>query len=406
MSPKPHELEAVQRISEILFDTVDLNELVQVTLRTALEEAKANSGSILLADPERKVLVFRYSLGARPVVAGTEIPWDVGIAGQVFRSGQPALVKDVKSVSHHFTGIDQATGTVTRDMIALPLKRWQGAPVGVLNVINKKGGTFDEADLGVLTVIGSFAAIAIHQAQRAEEARLADVARTLGNIGHDMKNLLTPVVSCAGLLKEELQDIADSDRMEDSQQELCFEAIDAILRTSERIRDRVREIADCVKGRSSPLSLGTCLISDVVQDVFSSLQVLADEAGVKMVMEGLSELPPLTADANRLYTLFYNLVLNALAEVARGGHITVRSEGLKDQAVLVAVSDDGRGMPPDFVARLFTPASTSTKPSGTGLGLRIVKDVIDAHGGQIHVDSTVDQGTTFHLRLPSTCSPA
>jgi signal transduction histidine kinase len=107
------------------------------------------------------------------------------------------------------------------------------------------------------------------------------------------------------------------------------------------------------------------------------------------------------ADEQRLYNAFYNLINNAIPEVPEGGSITVR--GIADpvaKAIIVSVIDTGRGMPPEIRESLFTAHAISRKPGGTGLGTKIVKDVVDAHSGQITVESQEGVGTTFHMRLP------
>ncbi|MEK7268342.1 MAG: ATP-binding protein, partial [Nitrospirota bacterium] len=106
-------------------------------------------------------------------------------------------------------------------------------------------------------------------------------------------------------------------------------------------------------------------------------------------------------DERRLYIVFYNLVNNAVSEMPSGGSITVR--GRTERAagvVLLSVADTGRGMPPEVRDSLFTARAISRKLGGTGLGTKIVKDVVDSHGGQITVESEEGVGTTFHIRLP------
>lgn len=110
LAQRDRELEAARRISETLFQHAELDELVEAALRAALNEVGAEAGSVLLADPDTKQLVFRYSIGEKPVPRGTRIPWDKGIAGTVFQSGEPTIISDVKKSSRHYAGIDQATG--------------------------------------------------------------------------------------------------------------------------------------------------------------------------------------------------------------------------------------------------------------------------------------------------------
>src|SRR6058998_1523722 len=104
---RDRELEAARRISQTLFQYTEVDELVEAALRASLEEVGAEAGSVLLADPEAKQLVFYCSIGERPVPRGTAIPWDQGIAGTVFQSGDPVIISDVKKSSHYYAGIDR-----------------------------------------------------------------------------------------------------------------------------------------------------------------------------------------------------------------------------------------------------------------------------------------------------------
>ena len=161
----------------------------------------AEAGSILLADPEKEELIFQYSIGPKPVPLGTAIPWDKGISGSVFQSGEARITNQVNQDATHLHSIDQTTGFVTHDMIVVPLRRWRGEPIGVLDVLNKREGPFTNHDLGLLTIISAFAALAIQQATQFEDAKKAEVVTLLGDIGHDMKNLLTPVYAGMELLR-------------------------------------------------------------------------------------------------------------------------------------------------------------------------------------------------------------
>jgi signal transduction protein with GAF and PtsI domain len=155
------ELEAARRMTQVLFEHLRLDELVEKTLTTALEVVGAESGSLLLANRDSQELVFRYSLGPNPPSIGMTIPWDKGIAGAVFQSGEPMVIGDVKQDQRHYAQIDASTDYVTRDMIALPLKRWEGAPIGVVEVMNKRDGRLDEDDVAILTIVSAIASSSI-----------------------------------------------------------------------------------------------------------------------------------------------------------------------------------------------------------------------------------------------------
>ena len=175
-----------------------------------------------------------------------------------------------------------------------------------------------------------------------------------------------------------------------------------IRNSARRIQDRVKEIADSVKGLSSPPRFHPCRVADVVAGVLDALRLLADEQGITLQALNLDALPPIQADEDRLFNAFYNLVNNAIPEVPSGGSVTVRGRLDQDsKGVVLSVVDTGRGMPPEVRDSLFTYRTISSgKGSGTGLGTKIVKDVVDAHGGRITVESEEGKGTAFHITLP------
>ena len=404
---RERELEAARLICQALSQHVNVDELVENALRIALEVVNAEAGSVLLADDKAKQLVFRYVIGEKAEqLRGTAIPWDKGVAGSVFQSGEPAIIGDVARDTRHLSAIDTSTGFKTLDMITIPLKRWEGDPIGVLQVLNKREGQLNKDDIAILTIVSALAAQAIEQARLFESAKLAEVARLLGDIGHDIKNLLTPVITGGEFLQTELNKLFGSLTAmgisgTQASQDLCNRVIGLLQDAARRIQDRVKEIGDCVKGLSTPPEFAPCRVAGVVDDVIKTLHVLADEKHVVLYADGLDVLQPIAADERRLFNAFYNLIHNAIAAMSGGGSITVR--GNVDQAnglLHLAVVDNGPGMSPDIRDSLFTGRAKSNKVGGTGLGTKIVKDVVDAHGGQISVESKEDVGTTIHIRLP------
>ncbi len=243
-------------------------------------------------------------------------------------------------------------------------------------------------------------------AQLLEEAKLAEVTRVLGDIGHDIKNMLMPVLSGADLLKDELDEqfpqlIQAKAKGADTSYSNSQDLLKMIVTNAKRIQDRVREIADAVKGVTSPPHFAPCQIHTIVEGVYETLRTYAKEKGIALNFENLENLPPLEGDERRLFNALYNLVNNAIPEIPRGGSVTIRGSAQENsQTIDLAVTDTGRGMPPEVRDRLFTPQVISTKKTGTGLGTKIVKDVIVIHHGNIRVESEEGKGTTFHIQLP------
>src|SRR5262245_27674898 len=124
------EIEAAFQITSALFEHLTLDDLITEALQTAINVVDAECGSILLADQDSRQLIFHHSIGVIPVAPGTAIPWDEGIAGTVFQTGKSIVIADAQKDQRHLKSIDQLTGYRTRDLITLPLKRWEGDPIG------------------------------------------------------------------------------------------------------------------------------------------------------------------------------------------------------------------------------------------------------------------------------------
>ena len=179
---KDREIDAARLISEALFEHLTPDELVAKALRTALDVVQAESGSILLADPVSQQLIFRHSIGESPVKAGTAIPWDKGIAGSVFQSGVPLVVRDVKHDPRHSSAIDELTAHTTHDMIAIALKRWEGEPIGVLEVYAATPRAWPDEDRALLRALAAACAVGLRGAREVEALRESEARLTSATI--------------------------------------------------------------------------------------------------------------------------------------------------------------------------------------------------------------------------------
>ncbi|MEY4705694.1 MAG: hypothetical protein RL042_1899 [Nitrospirota bacterium] len=240
-----------------------------------------------------------------------------------------------------------------------------------------------------------------------EEVKVAEVARALGDIGHDVKNMLMPVLGGVSLLREEVQEIlgrlaakGEGAQVEASRK-VSDELIEMIVNNARRIQDRVRELADALKGVTTAPEFKPCRVSTCVDDVVASLYRYAAEKGVALHAEGLESLPVIQADERRLFNALYNVIDNAIPEVPPGGSVTVRGRvDVDTDRLVISVADTGRGMPPEVRDALFTAQVVSRKAGGTGLGTKIVKDVVDIHQGSISLESEPGAGTTIHIHFP------
>jgi signal transduction histidine kinase/ribonuclease BN (tRNA processing enzyme) len=428
LGQRTRQLQAVLRISHSLQRRLELHELFEQAVLTAMATIDADAGSLLLHDSATRRLIFRHVEGpSKEKITGLSIADNQGIAGDVFQTGTARISDDVTTDRAHLQDIDRASHYQTRTMITVPLQAGTGEIIGVMQMLNKLAGTFDEDDLAVLHILATQVAAAIITTRLFEQSQAAAMVELLGHLSHDIKNLLTPVLLASQTLQGILGDfntdaracLAPSegatlsallppvlDRLQNDTGELL-----AILDESTLIaQQRSKEIADMVKGLTAPPSLAPTDLNEIIQSVCRVLRYVAEVNGVHLHL-ALTPCPALPLDATGLYNAIYNLVNNAIGATDREGTVTVQTRRGDDSPfpggsyLEVGVCDTGCGMPPDKAATLFTGHHASTKPGGTGLGTRVVRRVIDAHRGVLQVISAPGAGTTITFRLPFTATP-
>ncbi len=227
--------------------------------------------------------------------------------------------------------------------------------------------------------------------------RLAAAEQTAAKFAHEVGTPLNLISCHIQLLRDELYQNPQS---AETRTEIIGEQIDRI----ERI---VRQMMDNTRGEAAllaPLNLNALL-----ERIVNAIAPLLEERGVLLTTSFARNLPPISGDADRLQQTFINLVNNALDAMPEGGqlHLTTKQVTTKldsaagGQSIWVEVSDDGYGMNEETRARLFDPLyTTKEKGKGTGLGLVVVNQVMQEHGGQIVVESSVGKGARFRLSFP------
>lgn len=174
MPETDEKLKRLLAVATQLSATLHLEELLQLILSSAAELLDARSGSLLLLDEETQELVFRVA-SAEPELVGQRMPADKGVAGEALREGRPVVVGDAAADGRVYREVDQAMGTATESLLAVPLTA-SGKPLGVLEVMNKRSGPFTDEDQELAVALASLAAVALENA--ALYARLADAVVT------------------------------------------------------------------------------------------------------------------------------------------------------------------------------------------------------------------------------------
>jgi two-component system sensor histidine kinase AtoS len=163
----------------------------------------------------------------------------------------------------------------------------------------------------------------------------------------------------------------------------------------ERIFHDLLDYSKPLEIHSEPQSINRVLDLSLIQvnDEF-------DQTGISLKREFAEDLPRVNADSGRLQQVFINILMNARDAMKKGGMISVQTKEIaKKRMVCVEVADEGEGIEKNKLKRLFEPFY-STKDRGTGLGLPIVKRIIDAHGGRVEVQSKRGEGTKVIVELP------
>jgi signal transduction histidine kinase len=415
---RERQIAAMHQLSEALFSQSSVEAMLRETLKVSMETVGADAGSIQMYDPARDELVFRVVFGeAAGQLHNYSIPSNQGIAGRVFNSGVSDLTTDVSQHADFSPAVDEDSGFETRAMATVPIKRPVGSPIGVMQILNFEG--LDQyLALEVLEVMAAQAAIAIENARLVRNGRKAAMVNLIGDISHDIKNMLTPIQTGAWTLDPMLRQMFDDLDFLGATFPPEFEAkikkatliaredyewiLENMLGAAERVRLRTQEIADAVKGESAPPHFIEGDVNESCQEVVKALFLVAHDAQVELVPDFDPALPKVEFDHKQIYNALYNLVNNAIPETPEGGTVTIRTRvlGPSERNFLIEVADTGRGIPPHVRDRLFTDEAISTKPGGTGLGTRIVADIVRRHRGHIAVHSEVGQGTTFTLLLP------
>jgi signal transduction histidine kinase len=401
------EIKALARLSTMVNSTLDLTEVLDNAMKYVEELMDAEASSIFEMDHERDELFFRLARGtggsrAREI----RLSMGEGIAGRVAREGKPLLVADVYEDGRFSPRMDKYTGFKTRSIIGVPIKH-KGRLIGVLEVLNKRGGPFEEEDLELLTVVGNQIGIAMENArlyQRLQEKftltaeelkktqqkliqseRLGALARLSQGVAHEVRN---PVMSIGGFARRLKQKLAPGDS--------AHRYVEIMLKELARLEKMVQDVENYANMREPEFREVNLkkLIEHAMEEWRQSwarpdIQVHLDLPGVEITFPG---------DEGLLSLVLKNLFRNAREAMTTGGKLSIAAypEG---QQIIIEVGDTGSGIPADDLPQVFDPFFTSN-PQGSGLGLTTVHRIVSEHNGEISVKSTVGEGTEFRIRLP------
>jgi two-component system NtrC family sensor kinase len=401
------ELAALNAATQALAVNLDLDTVLKQTIVEVNALLEAEDASVLLHDSASDQLIFAAvaTPESSAVLLHTDFPADAGIAGWSVQHRESVLVNNVQADPRFYGSIDADTRMTTQSLLAVPLVI-KDRVIGVIEVVNKLRGGFDAHDQELLEALASSAAMAIEnarlyqnlqeqilqlqktQAQLIHSEKMAALGRLVASISHEINNPLQSIQGCLTLAGEEMA----GDMRQVKMSRYLGVAEDEI----ERIAAIVRRVRDFYRPSKEEQTLTD--LHEVLEGVLELAGKQLQHSDVVVERAWAVDLPAVRANADHLKQVFLNLVLNAIDAMPEGGTLSLRT-ALDGATVSVAFADTGVGMDGEIQARLFEPFFT-TKPHGSGLGLSISYGIIEAHEGQIHVESQLGEGTTFTIQLP------
>ena len=215
--------------------------------------------------------------------------------------------------------------------------------------------------------------------------RLSSLGEMVAGISHEIRNPLGIIRSSAELLKKKMSNADPNNSIPE-----------IIVEEAGRLNNIITDFLNYARPRTP--NLMPCRVDSIFEKNITFLTPQIDEQGYTIKRRYQEYIPEIMADSDMLYQAFLNIVINAMQSMPGGGEITV-AISLNEDSVIMVWEDSGEGMPEDVLEKVWDPFFT-TKEKGTGLGLGIVKNIIESHGGSIRIGNREARGTRVTVKLP------
>lgn len=378
--------------------TLDLSEVLDRLVRATTEAMGVSAASIGLLDPTgTKVdLEAAYGLTNAYLSKGPILLEKSAVHTEVISSGRPAFIQSEADRSKlQYPNAMDAEGI--RSMLYVRLQA-RNRPLGVVRVHCTRPHRFNEGDARFLSAMAAQGAIAIENAMAYQALKKLDLDKSqfVRSVTHELRS---PVTGAQSLLRGVIKGYAGG--LTDQQRDV----MNRLNRRLDKLEALINDLLDLAAGRSDlkveeikPVSL-----SKALDKVMTYLEATAAEKRQSVSCECPGDSLMVMATEEGLDRIFVNLVGNAVKYTPEEGTIRVLVEQ-KNQQVAVAVEDSGIGIPEDSLSKLFSEfyraPNAKAFETGTGLGLVIVKELVESFGGRISVESQEGKGTTFTVHLP------
>lgn len=396
------ELTALRLVDERMSSTLDTQDVLNIALSSALRMSSADAGFISLTEDDQQRIV-QVAGGYSPEQVGELFSFSLGIAGRAMRTRQPVLVDDVTTDPDYYEDLPE-----TRSLMSIPLVAHDRL-IGLLNLeasvpYNFKPEVFEFAQSlarRIAVALENAQLYAVSQQQLAELQTLYDQVKSLEqdktNIirlaAHDLRGPVGTIMGYLNLMQ------IDRDRMDPEHQSW----VDIMMELAVRIDTIVADILSLERVHHGaawePVNLQELVLQTV--DIY---HLDARKKNVNLETHITPDAVMVMGDAAQLREAAANLITNAIKYTPSGGSVDVRLEGSESHAVFEVV-DTGYGIPEELQSKLFNPffrvkTEETRKIEGTGLGLHLVKTIIQRHHGQMRFHSVHGEGSMFGFELP------
>jgi signal transduction histidine kinase len=375
-------------ISCDLASELDLNLLLTKIVQAASEVSDAEEASILMYDPTKKTLYFQAATNLdSQLKRGLIVPLEESIAGWIVKNQKPLIVDNPEKDTRHFNYIGKITNITINSLLGIPLIT-KGKTIGVLEVINKRGNKFTEEDQDILLALGAQAAVAI------ENSRLFMQTDLIGEFVHEIRTPLSALSAAAHLLK--------NNRIDEGQKSKMIAILEAEIESLSDMSSSFLDLVRLESGRKQ-YQVSEFRLGELLAECHDLISSEAQNLNLDFEMDISDSLPVIHGDQKQLRQAILNLLNNAVKYNKKGGKVILKAFPETDH-VTITISDTGLGIPiteqPRVFEKFYRVRRHRNKTPGTGLGLSVVKQIIQGHGGEVSFSSQENIGTTFKVILP------
>ena len=390
---------ALQRAAATLAARTDPKEVFDMILHSVVQLLGEGSASLYIWDEATATLRLAENVNVTADIPGSRtLRPGQGVVGRVFVTREPLIVNDYQRWEGR-TAVGEAKGL--RASVAVPLML-SGRALGVLSIRSYGPKEYTEDDARVLSLFGDQAAAALatveafgRQRQAVEQLERLNRAKSefVSIVSHEFRTPLTGIQGFSEMMRDESLTL-------DEMREYAGD----INKDAQRLNRMINEMLDLDRMESGRMTLHPERIdlNAVVEDVVDRVRPNAPNHTLTLDLQ--RDLPPISADRDRMTQVASNLLNNAVKYSPTGGRVTVATRADGSQLRL-EVRDEGLGIPKEALETIFERYSrvdsVATKDiQGTGLGLPIVRQIVQLHGGKVWAESELGRGSVFHVVLP------